>query len=84
MNDETDLAKRMGFSAEVLKDCGPGSPPTYQRWLREARRTPVPPGEFWFFVNQIEPGTGQSIADAIKQQIEARGEHLKVRVKSRL
>jgi hypothetical protein len=27
MNDEFDLTKRLGFSGQLLKDCGPGSPP---------------------------------------------------------
>jgi hypothetical protein len=36
-NDEIDLAKRLRFSGELLRDCGPTSPPDFQSWLLEKR-----------------------------------------------
>ncbi len=75
-----DLTKRLGFSEELLRDCGPGNPPAYQSWLQKKLRTTVPPGEFWFFVN---PGTEQTTADSIKQQLGATGKGLTVRVLAR-
>ncbi len=78
-----DLANRMGFSDELLADCGPGSPAAYQRWLREKRRTSVRPGEFWFYVNNLVPGSEQSTAEAIKRQIGEQGRGLAVRVFAR-
>jgi hypothetical protein len=81
MSDEIDLTKRMGFSEELLKDCGSGSPPDYQRWLQEKRRTQVAPGEFWFYVNHAD--SPDATADAIKQQIGEIYKTLIVRVYSR-
>jgi hypothetical protein len=80
MSDEIDLTKRLGFSEQLLKDCGPGSPADYQRWLWERRRMQVPPDEFWFFVNEILPGSEQTTAAQIKQQV---GQGLVVRVLAR-
>jgi hypothetical protein len=81
MTNQIDLEKRMGFSEELLKDCGPGSPSNYQRWLQEKRRTQVPPGEFWFYVNHAD--SPDATADAIKQQIGEINKTLIVRVYSR-
>jgi hypothetical protein len=67
MIDEFDLTKRMGFSGQLLKDCGPGNPPDYQRWLEEKRRTRVAPGEFRFYVNHAD--SPDATADAIKARI---------------
>jgi hypothetical protein len=79
-----DLANRMGFSDELLEDCGPDSPPAYQQWLREKRRTSVPPGEFWFYVNNlVPPDSEQSTAEAIKRQLGQQGRGLLVRVFTR-
>ncbi len=81
MSDEIDLKKRMGFSEELLKDCGAGSPADYQRWLREKRSTHVPPGEFWFYFNHAD--SPDATADAIRQQIGEIYKTLIVRVYSR-
>lgn len=81
MSDEIDLTKRMGFSEELLKDCGPGSPPDYQRWLQEKRRAQVPPGEFWYYVKHAD--FPETTARAIEQQMGARGKTLAVRVFNR-
>ncbi len=81
MGDEIDLKKRMEFSGELLKDCGAGSPPEYQRWLQEKRRTQVPPGEFWFYVNHAD--SPDATAEAIQQQIGEIYKTLIVRVYSR-
>ena len=83
MSDEIDLTKRMGFSEELLEDCGLGSPPAFQSWLREKRRTTVTPGEFWFFVNTILPGSEEATAAAIKQRLGEKGKGLIVRVLAR-
>jgi hypothetical protein len=81
MGDEIDLEKRMGFSEELLKDCGRESPPNYQQWLQEKRTTQVPLGEFWFYVNHAD--SPDATADAIKQQIGGIHKKLIVRVYSR-
>jgi hypothetical protein len=79
-NDEIDLTKRLGFSGELLRDCGPRSPLDFQSWLLEKRRTTVPSGEFHFFVNNIPLGSEQTTAAAIRQRLGERGEGLIVRV----
>ena len=81
MSDQIDLEKRMGFSQELLKDCGSGSPPDFQRWLQEKRKTHVPTGEFWFYVNHAD--SPDATAEAIKQQIGESYKTLIVRVYSR-
>ena len=73
----------MGFSEELLRDCGPDSPRAYQQWLREKRRTSVPPGEFWFYVNTLVPSSEQSTAESIKRQLGEQGRGLIVRVFTR-
>ncbi len=78
-----DLAKRMGFSQELLRDCGPDSPAAFKHWLREKRRISVPSGEFWFYVNNLEPGSEQSTAEAIRRQLGEQGRGLVVRVFTR-
>jgi len=80
MDDEIDLVNRKGFSAEVLADCGPGSP--YQGWLQQARRSVVPQGEFWFYVNNITLGITQETA--IKNRLGTQGQALMVRLIARL
>ena len=80
MTDEIDLAARKGFSAEVLADCAPPSP--YHGWLQQARRSVVPQGEFWFYVNNITPGANQ--AAAIKSRLGPQGQSLTVRLIARL
>jgi hypothetical protein len=78
-----DLANRMGFSDELLRDCGPDSPAAYQQWLREKRRSSVPPGEFWFYVNNLVAGSEETTAEAIKRQLGEQGRGLVVRVFTR-
>jgi hypothetical protein len=81
MRNQIDYQKRMGFSYELLKDCGPGNPRAYQRWLQEKRGTQVPTGEFWFYVNHAD--SPDATAAAIKQQIGEIYKTLIVRVYSR-
>ena len=81
---EIDLKSRMGFSDEVLQDCGADSPPEYQRWLQEKRRTKVPTDEFWFYVNNILPGSEPATVSSVRARLGSAGQHLRVRILSRL
>jgi hypothetical protein len=83
MSFEIDLRTRMGFSEELLQDCGPESPADNQHWLREKRRASVPRGEFWFFVNTIPRGSEETTRAAIEQEIRDRGQSLIVRLLGR-
>ncbi|MGH7814973.1 MAG: hypothetical protein ACREQI_13350, partial [Candidatus Binataceae bacterium] len=71
---------RMGFSGELLSDCGPDSPPAYQHWLWEKRRTKVPPGESWFYVNNIQPEHEASTIDAVQKRLGHAGQGFRVRI----
>ena len=79
--DEIDLNARIGFSGELLEDCGPNSPPGYQLWLREKRHTKVPPGEFWFYVNNLQPDFEASTIGAVRKRLGSAGQALTVRIK---
>jgi hypothetical protein len=83
MSNEIDVGKRMGFSEELLKDCGPESPADNRHWLPERRRTPVPPGEFWFFLNTTPRGSEEMTRATIEQEIRDRGQRLFVRLLAR-
>jgi hypothetical protein len=82
MSNEIDL-RNSEISEELLKDGGPESPADDRNWLREKRRTPVPPGEFWFFLNIIPRGSEETTRAAIEQEIRDRGQSLVVRLLAR-
>jgi len=82
--DEIDQDARIGFSAELFEDCGPNGPSGYQHWLRETRDTKVPPGEFWFYVNNLQPDFEASTIGAARKRLGSAGQALTVRIKPRL
>ena len=83
MINEIDLRKITGFSEQLLKDSGPESPADNRHWLSEKRRTPVPPGEFWFFLNTTPRGPEEMTRAAIERGIRDRDQSLVVRLSAR-
>jgi len=79
--DWFNLGDRKGFSEEVVADSGPDSP--YFSWRQEKLRAGVPPGEFWFFVNHLEPGQETATIASVTSKLGVRGKGLTISVVTR-
>ena len=79
--DWFNVRDRKGFAREAAADSGPDSP--YFGWRQEKLMADVPPGEFWFFVNNSEPAYETVATASVTSKLGERGKGLTVRIVTR-